>query len=91
MSRVIHQAAFAVTSDGTLLLNAAHADVCLAPSRLLQWALSQPGRIFIGVQMSPAEAKRLLSWCKDIHTESVAYVIGPRERGARSTKRKGRS
>ena len=86
VSRTIHQAAFAVASDGTLLLNVAHADACLAPSRLLQWALGQPGKLFIGVQMSPAEAKRVLHWSKDTHIESVAYVVGPRER--RSSRRK---
>ena len=87
MSRAIHQAAFTVASDGTLLMNVAHVDRRLSPRQLLQWALEQSGKVFIGVQMSPAEAKRVIAWCNDIHTESVAYVVGARER--RSRRRKG--
>jgi len=87
MSRAIHQSAFAVASDGTLLINVAHVDRRLSPSQLLQWALGQPGKVFVGVQMSPAEAKRVIAWCNDIHTESIAYVVGARER--RSGRRKG--
>jgi len=90
MSRTIHQAEFAIASDGTLLLNVAHADVYLAPSRLVEWAIKQPGKLFVGVQMSPAEAKRALGWCKDIHSEAAAYIIGPRERRARHGKHNAR-
>jgi hypothetical protein len=87
MSRAIHQAAFAVASDGTLLMNVAHVDRQFTPSQMLQWALGQPGKVFVGVQMSPAEAKRVLGWCNDIHTESIAYIVGARERRARRRKR----
>ena len=87
MSRAIHQAAFAVESDGTSLMNVAHVDRRLSPSQLLQWALSQPGQVFIGVQMSLAEAKRVIAWCNDIHTESIAYIVGARERRSRLRKR----
>jgi len=87
MSRAIHQAAFAVASDGTLLMNVAHVDRRLSPNQMLQWALGQPGKVFVGVQMSPAEAKRVLGWCKDINSEAVAFVVGPRERRSRRRKR----
>jgi hypothetical protein len=87
MSRTIHQAAFAVASDGTLLLNVAHVDRRFTPSQLLQWALGQPGKIFVGVQMSPAEAKKVLTWSRDVHSEAVAYVVGPRVRRAKGAKR----
>ena len=87
MSRAIQQAAFAVASDGTLLMNVSHVDGRFSTSRLLQWALKQPGKLFVGVQMSPAEAKRVLDWSKDIHSEAVAYVVGPRERRARGAKK----
>ena len=80
MSRTIHQAAFAVASDGTLLLNVAHVNRRLTPSQLLQWALGQPGKVFVGVQMSPAEAQKVLTWSRDVHTEAVAYLVGPRVR-----------
>jgi hypothetical protein len=87
MSSTINQAAFAVTSDGTHLMNVAHVDRRLSPSQLLQWALGQPGNIFIGVQMSPAEVQKVLTWIRDVHDEAVAFVVGPRVRRSRATKR----
>ena len=87
MSRAIQQAAFAIASDGTLLMNVAHVDRRFTPGQLLQWALGQRGKVFLGVQMSPAEAKRVIVWCNDIHTESIAYVVGARERRSRRRKR----
>ena len=87
MSRAIHQAAFAVASDGTLLMNVAHVDRRFTPSQLLQWALGQPGKVFVGVQMSPAEVKKVATWSRDVHDEAVAYVVGPRERRARGAKK----
>ena len=90
MSRTIHQAAFAVASDGTLLLNVAHVGRRLSPRQLLQWALGQPGRVFVGVQMSPAEVQKVVTWSRDVHDEAVAYVVGPRVRRLKSNKRKRR-
>ncbi len=90
MSRVTHQAAFAVASDGTLIMNVAHVGRHLSPSQQLRWALGQPGALFIGVQMSPAEATRVLNWCSDLHDEAVAYVIGTRQRRLKGSKVKKR-
>jgi hypothetical protein len=90
MSRQVHQAAFAIASDGTLLLNVAHVDRRLSPSQLLQWALEQRGKVFVGLQMSPAETKKVVKWSGDVHTEAVAYILGPRERRARRSKRRVR-
>ncbi len=90
MSRTIHQAAFAIASDGHMLVNVAHVDRRLSLSQLLQWALRQPGKVFVGVQMSPTEVKRVVEWCNDIHTEAAAYVVGPRERRLKSGKGKRR-
>jgi hypothetical protein len=87
MSRTIHQAAFAVASNGTLLMNVAHVDRRFTPSQLLQWALVQPGKVFVGVQMSPAEVKKVATWSRDVHDEAVAYVVGPRERRSKRKKR----
>jgi hypothetical protein len=88
MSRTIHQAAFAIASNGSLFVNVAHVDRRLSPAQLLQWALGQPGALFVGVQMSPAEATRVLNWCADPHDEAVAYVIGARVRRQRRNRSK---
>lgn len=91
MSRTIHQAAFAIASDGNLFMNVAHVDRRLSPAQLLQWALRQRGALFVGVQLSPAEATRVLNWCADLHDEAVAYVIGARQRrlkGGKARKRR---
>ncbi len=91
MSRRIHQAAFAIASNGNLLVNVAHVDRRLTPTQLLRWALGQPGALFVGVQMSPAEATRVLSWCADLHDEAVAFVIGARLRRQKEKRSIGRS
>jgi len=83
MSRRVYQAAFAVTSDGTLLLNVAHFGGRINPKELLQLALLQPGELFIGVKMNKGEATRVLQWSADIHNEAVAFVVGKRERRIR--------
>lgn len=83
MSRTVHQAAFAVASDGTLLLNVAHVGRHMRPEQLLRWALGQPGEVFIGVRMTKGEASRVLQWSSDIHTEAVAFVVGKRQRRMR--------
>ncbi len=80
MSRRIHQAAFAIASDGTLLLNIAHFGRHVRPNELLRVALLQPGELFVGVKMTTAEAERVLSWSADTHSEAIAYVVGKRSR-----------
>jgi hypothetical protein len=79
VSRVIHQAAFAVASDGAVIMNVAHVGRRLSPDQLLEWALRERGALFIGLQLSTAEATHLLDWCKSQHEEGVARVIGKRE------------
>jgi hypothetical protein len=90
MSRTIHQAAFAIAANGSLLVNVAHVDRRMTSTQLLQWALRQPGKVFVGVQLSPAEATRVLNWCADLHDEAVAYVIGARQRRLKGSKAKKR-
>jgi len=80
VSRVKHEAAFAIASDGTLLMNVAHVARRLSPGQLLEWALRERGALFIGLQLSTEEATQLLDWCKSQHEEGVARVIGKRER-----------
>ena len=86
MSRRVHQAAFAVTSDGAMFLNVAHFGTRIAPQELLRWALLQPGELFVGVKMSKGEVVRVLQWSADIHTEALAFVVGRRQRRMRRGK-----
>jgi hypothetical protein len=58
----------------------------MRPEELLKLALSEPGELFIGVRMSSLEANYVVDWCKDIHEEAIAYVVGKRQR---RTRRKG--
>ncbi len=90
MSRGTHQAAFAIASDGTLIMNVAHVGRRLTPTQLIQWALGQPGKVFVGVQMSPAEVRKVVTWSRDVHDEAVAYVIGARQRRLKGSKVKKR-
>jgi len=87
MSRRIHQAPFAVASNGTLLLNVAHFARRVKPEELLKLALAQPGELFIGVRMSSREATYIIGWCKDIHEEAIAHVVGKRQRRMQRSQR----
>ncbi len=80
MSRTKHSSAFAVASDGTVLLNVALVNRRWSPVQLLIWAQRERGLVFIGVRLSAAEAKRLLKMCRYQHEEAVSYVIGGREK-----------
>ncbi len=90
MSRIKHQAAFAIACDGTMLVNVAHVGRRLSPSRLLEWALQQRGAVFVGLQVSAAEASYVLDWCRYQHEEAVAYVIGGREQRMRRKRARSR-
>ena len=78
--------ALAIASNGTVLVNVAHVDRHMTSTQLLQWALVQPGKVFVGVQMSPAEARKVLAWSRDVHTEAIAYVVGARVRHSKRKK-----
>lgn len=86
MSRRVHDAAFALTSDGAMLFNVAHIGRRIKPEELLRWALSQPGELFIGVKMTKREAERTLKWSSEIHNEAVAFIVGGRQRRMRGRK-----
>lgn len=80
MSMKTHPAPFAITSTGTLLVNVAHFDAGDYPQRQLELALQQHGRVFIGVEVSPAEARETLDLMQHALNEGAAHLIGARKR-----------
>jgi len=81
MSRQLHRAPLAVTSDGTVVVNMADFDGRLDLGAVVERAARQPGAIFVGVVVSGAERDRLLAFMKPTLTEAASItVIGPRQR-----------
>jgi hypothetical protein len=60
VSRVIHRAPLAVTTDGTVRVNLATFDAPKHIDTLVKLAAAQPGAVFIGVALTPAEVAHLL-------------------------------
>ena len=81
----MHRAArlpFAVASDGTLLVNVAGHKNGI-----------QKRHLFVGMALTPAEARRVLRRLDDAAHESVALVLaarngGRRQRGTKATRRR---
>jgi len=92
MSRRVHDAALAVTLDGTMLVNLAEfGGKKLSPEALLRAALEQPGALFIGVSLTVRETEETLQRIDNAGVEAAAYVIGARQRRRRATARKRRA
>lgn len=79
-----HSAAVAVTIDGDVLLNVACLDGSNALPALLQLAVEQPGRVFIGVVMNERERREVLEWLSDAAFEGTGFIAGRRQRRSRS-------
>jgi hypothetical protein len=80
MSRQIHRAPLALASDGTVLVNLAEFDGPRSLGAFLEKAMAQKGAVFVGVQMTPAEVRRVLSDVSDNYKEAAAYVAGRRQK-----------
>jgi len=80
MSRKIHRAPFALASDGTVLVNLTEFDGPRALDSFLRKAMAQKGAVFVGVQMAPAEVRRVLARLDDGSQEAAAYVAGGRQK-----------
>jgi adenosine/AMP kinase len=76
----VHEAALAVTMDGTLLVGVAHFEGERGPEEIFRQALEQRGDIFIGIAMNEAEASRTLMRLDNASRELAAFVIGERQR-----------
>jgi hypothetical protein len=79
MSRRVHRAPLAVASDGTVLVNATEFDG-EKTEELLEIAVRERGRVFIGVELEPEEVKRILARGEDGLAEAAARVVGARQR-----------
>jgi len=84
MSRTIHRAPLAVTSDGTVLVNVTYLDATRDLRRLLEHALRERGAVFVGLVLTPAERKRLAWFLDGPAKEAAARVRRPRRRRSRS-------
>ena len=80
MSRRIHRAPLALASDGTVVLNMSEFDGPRSLEAFLEQAMAQKGRVFVGVQMAPAEVRRVLARLDDGSQEAAAYVAGGRQK-----------
>ncbi len=60
MSRRIHRADLAVSTEAAVLLNLAPFDPELDVFALLERAVAEPGEVFIGVVLPPKEVERLV-------------------------------
>ena len=83
MSRRIHRAPLALASDGTVVLNLSEFDGPRSLEAFLDKALAQKGAVFIGVELTPAEVRRVLARLDDGSQEAAAYVAGGRQRDQR--------
>jgi hypothetical protein len=82
MSRRLHRAPFALASDGTVLVNMTEFDGPRSLAALLNKATEQKGRVFVGVQLTPAEIRWVLARLDEGCQEAAAYVAGGRQRRA---------
>lgn len=87
MSRRIHLAPVALASDGTVIVNVAMFDVARRPELLLRLALREPGRVFVGVEMTRSEVERLLEHAQHGVAEGTARQVGSRQKQTRAKRR----
>lgn len=81
--RRLHDAALALSSDGSLLLNVTHTDGSLTPEACLERALSSGGRVFIGVELGRDEANRLRTFLHDGLDEAASRIAAAMKAGGR--------
>lgn len=80
VSRRINVDGLAVTSAGTVLVNVAHFDGPRRVDALVARAIREPGRMFVGVELSRAEVRRLLEDLGHGQREAVARLVGRRQK-----------
>jgi hypothetical protein len=83
MSRTLSRAAFALASDSRLLLNLACFDVRLDAQLVLERGLIEPGRLFLGLELSPSEVTVACARLGHGFEEAAAFAAGRRQRLAR--------
>jgi hypothetical protein len=90
VSRRLHEAALAVTLDGTVLIGMTHVGRERDPEALLRLALEEDGDVFIGVAMTETEGALARMRLDNAGAEAVARVVGQRQRRRRETTRRTR-
>ncbi len=83
MSRRVHRAALAVTTDGTMLVNLAHFGGEKNAREVFRQALEEKGELFIGVVLSKRETDDTVARLDNASAEAAAIVVGKRRRRAR--------
>lgn len=83
MRSKIHSCPFALAADGTSLVNAALFDEVESAEEILERAMAEPGRIFIGITLTEQDMKLVTPRMADACNEASAFVIGRRQRLAR--------
>jgi hypothetical protein len=74
----LHKAPFAVTSDGTVLINVAEFDGVETVQDAV--GVANGANVFIGVPLTKAEVRRVLLQVGHGHREAAAYVVGGRRK-----------
>jgi hypothetical protein len=83
-----HDAPFAMAGDGIVLLNVAEFDDAKTLEAQLAIARRQRSRVFIGVEVTPAELVHSRELLHDALREGAVYLAGMRQ--ARVRQRRGR-
>jgi hypothetical protein len=72
----LHKAPFAVTSDGTVIVNVAEFDGVETVEDAV--AMAKEAQVFIGVPLTKAEVRRVLAQVGHGHREAAARIAGRR-------------
>ncbi len=80
MSRTIHRAPLALTTDGTVLVNVAGFDTPKRIETLVKLAVAQRGAVFIGIALTPAEVAHLIDQTRRILPNITGPMVVRRQR-----------
>jgi hypothetical protein len=80
MSSKLSRAPFATTCDGGVFLNVTAFDVPAEAHTIFEVALSEPGRLFVGVRLSPGELAAARERQSHGLEEAAAFAAGRRQR-----------
>lgn len=83
MSKQLHRAPLALSSDGAILLNVAMFDAPKTPERLFQLAISERGPIFIGIVVGTDELAQLRDDIDDAALQAAFRIVGSKQARAR--------
>jgi hypothetical protein len=80
MSAKFSLAPFAITSGGRVLLNLIGFDVPPDPRAIMELGLSEPGRLFVGIELTPCELASARERLGHGFDEAAAFAAGRRQR-----------